>query len=114
MEENLKEISINELKEKRNKLTEQLNAVYTELDERKRRDAIIAELFYNFSYMGSLNDIINIVDELNELEINMFEQLLNKNRDLKYEINNLQNKKSGQEIYLLSRFTPVLFKNLIY
>ena len=93
MEENLKEISINELKEKRNKLTEQLDAVYTELDERKRRDAIIAELFYNFSYMGSLNDIINIVDELNDLEINMFEQLLNKNRDLKYEINNLQNKK---------------------
>ena len=92
MEENLKEISINELKEKRNKLTEQLNAVYTELDERKRRDAIIAELFYNFSYMGSLNDIINIVDELNDLEINMFEQLLNKNRDLKYEISNLQNK----------------------
>ena len=92
MEENLKEISINELKEKRNKLTEQLDAVYTELDERKRRDAIIAELFYNFSYMGSLNDIINIVDELNDLEINMFEQLLNKNRDLKYEINNLQNK----------------------
>ena len=80
------------LKEKRNKLTEQLNAVYTELDERKRRDAIIAELFYNFSYMGSLNDIINIVDELNDLEINMFEQLLNKNRDLKYEISNLQNK----------------------
>ena len=93
MEENLKEISINELKEKRNKLTEQLDAVYTELDERKRRDAIIAELFYNFSYMGSLNDIINIVDELNDLEINMIEQLLNKNRDLKYEINNLQNKK---------------------
>ena len=92
MEENLKEISINELKEKRNKLTEQLDAVYTELDERKRRDAIIAELFYNFSYMGSLNDIINIVDELNDLEINMFEQLLNKNRDLKYEISNLQNK----------------------
>ena len=71
MEENLKEVSINELKEKRNKLTEQLDAVYTELDERKRRDAIIAELFYNFSYMGSLNDIINIVDELNDLEINM-------------------------------------------
>ena len=93
MEENLKEISINELKEKRNKLTEQLDAVYTELDERKRRDAIIAELFYNFSYMGSLNDIINIVDELNDLEINMIEQLLNKNRDLKYEINNLQTKK---------------------
>ena len=92
MEENLKENSINELKEKRNKLTEQLDAVYTELDERKRRDAIIAELFYNFSYMGSLNDIINIVDELNDLEINMFEQLLNKNRDLKYEISNLQNK----------------------
>ena len=92
MEENLKEISINELKEKRNKLTEQLDAVYTELDERRRRDAIIAELFYNFSYMGSLNDIINIVDELNDLEINMIEQLLNKNRDLKYEISNLQNK----------------------
>lgn len=92
MEENLKEASINELKEKRNKLTEQLDAVYTELDERKRRDAIIAELFYNFSYMGSLNDIINIVDELNDLEINMFEQLLNKNRDLKCEISNLQNK----------------------
>ena len=42
--------------------------------------------------MGSLNDIINIVDELNELEINMFEQLLNKNRDLKHEISILQNK----------------------
>ena len=94
MEENLKEISINELKEKRNKLTEQLDAVYTELDERRRRDAIIAELFYNFSYMGSLNDIINIVDELNELEINMIEQLLNKNRDLKNEISNLQKDKT--------------------
>lgn len=92
MEENLKEISINELKEKKYKLTEQLDAIYTELDERKRRDAIIAELFYNFNYMGSLNDIINIVDELNNLEINMFEQLLKKNRDLKYEINKLQNK----------------------
>lgn len=92
MEENLKEISINELKEKRNKLTEQLDAIYTELDERKRRDAIIAELFYNFNYMGSLNDIINIVDELNDLEINMIEQLLKKNRDLKYEISKLQNK----------------------
>lgn len=92
MEENLKEISINELKEKKYKLTEQLDAVYTELDERKRRDAIIAELFYNFNYMGSLNDIINIVDELNNLEINMIEQLLKKNRDLKYEISKLQNK----------------------
>lgn len=92
MEENLKEISINELKEKKYKLTEQLDAIYTELDERKRRDAIIAELFYNFNYMGSLNDIINIVDELNNLEINMIEQLLKKNRDLKYEISKLQNK----------------------
>ena len=92
MEENLKEISINELKEKRYKLTEQLDEICTEIDERKRRDAIIAELFYNFSYMGSLNDIIKIVDEFNDLEINMIEQLLNKNRDLKYEISRLQNK----------------------
>ena len=92
MEENLKEISINELKEKRNKLTEQLDKICTEMDERKRRDAMIAELFYNFSYMGSLNDIIKIVDEFNDLEINMIEQLLNKNRDLKYEISRLQNK----------------------
>ena len=102
MEENLKEASISELKEKRNKLTEQLDAVYTELDERKRRDAIIAELFYNFSYMGSLNDIINIVDEFGNLEINIVEQLLNKNRDLKNEISILQNKtcKSPLEGYV--------------
>lgn len=92
MEENLKEVSINELKEKRNKLTEQLDAVYTELDERRRRDAIIAELYHNFNYMGSLNDIINMVDEFSNLEINIVEQLLNKNRDLKCEISNLQNK----------------------
>ena len=92
MEENLKEISINELKEKRNKLTEQLDAVYTELDERRRRDAIIAELYHNFNYMGNLNDIISIVDEFNNLEINMIEQLLNKNRDLKHEISILQDK----------------------
>lgn len=98
MEENLKEVSINELKEKRNKLTEQLDAVYTELDERKRRDAIIAELFYNFSYMGSLNDIINIVDELNDLEINMFELLLNENRNLKNEISNLQKDKTCKSL----------------
>lgn len=94
MEENLKEISINELKEKKYKLTEQLDAIYTELDERKRRDAIIAELFYNFNYMGSLNDIINIVDELNDLEINMFEQLLSKNRDLKHDLSKLQQDKT--------------------
>ena len=94
MEENLKEVSINELKEKRNKLTEQLDAVYTELDERKRRDSIIAELYHNFNYMGSLNDIINIVDELNDLEINMFEQLLSENRKIKYELRNLQQDKT--------------------
>ena len=92
MEENLKEISINELKEKKYKLTEQLDEIYTELDERKRRDVIIAELYHNFNYMCSLNDIINIVDEFSNLEINIVEQLLNKNRDLKYEISNLQNK----------------------
>lgn len=94
MEENLKEVSINELKEKRNKLTEQLDAVYTELDDRRRRDSIIAELFYNFNYMGSLNDIINIVDELNDLEINMIERLLSQIRDLKHDLRNSQQDKT--------------------
>lgn len=93
MEENLKEISINELKEKRNKLTEQLDKICTEMDERKRRDIIIAELYHKYNYMGTLDDFIEVVDKFNITGLCIIELLLNENRNLKYELSNLQKDK---------------------
>lgn len=94
MEENLKENSVNELKHKKFELTKQLDEICTEIDERKRRDVIIAELYHKFNYIGTLDDFIKSVDKFDLTSLCIIELLLNENRDLKYELRNLQQNKT--------------------